>query len=170
MQQKPTTGYYMVALDVWKLYYVRRMTIKFLSLNIIQTSFLNLFFSSHKMACWALQSLSKSWLDHISKWECGSVVQVKHSPPLPLSRVVLGFCFVKGDCLLAQPWFGILLGWGSLFGHFGERWLVMWALFICDSEHHLMTVFKNGTTEDLMAILYSPYSDVFSLLYQDVKF
>jgi hypothetical protein len=33
-----------------------------------------------------------------------------------------------------------------------------------------MTVFKNGTTEDLMAILYSPYSDVFSLIYQDVKF
>jgi hypothetical protein len=64
MQQKPTTGYHMVTLDVWKLYYVSRMTIKFLSLNIMlendQTSFLNLFASSHKMACWALQSLSKS--------------------------------------------------------------------------------------------------------------
>jgi hypothetical protein len=64
MQQKPTTGYHVVTLDVWKLYYVPRMTIKFLSLNIMlendQTSFLNLFSSSHKMACFALQSLSKS--------------------------------------------------------------------------------------------------------------
>jgi len=41
-------------------------------------------------------------------WERGAGKALSPSPSL--SGVVLGFCFVKGDCLLAQPWFGLLLG------------------------------------------------------------